>query len=318
MKKYLHQLIMLLAAAVLTTGCIKEDLDDCHNATIYFRYLADGDKDVLFQYISKVDLYVFDGDGHFMEVRTYHQDGLSNSAVTPSFRLEKGKRYKMVAVGNAYDATEVENLYSADFNQIYIQYPNWKEIGHIVRQDNNYMGQIEFTMPSQEGMMYRDTVTLHSSHVDTHIEIHGLPAPAGNLRENGVPYELRIDKANAQCSFNNEINRDESAKATVYPDLIYDSEQNCYRTHQLAVFRMDYDGVLDENHCQHTLTLVEKATGKVLLDAASVYEYIRENEHELNLLKQEAMLPISIVFDQLSVEIKLPGWYVEDVEPGWE
>lgn len=318
MKKYLYQLIILLAVTVLTSGCIKEELDDCHNVTICFRYLADSDKDVLSQYISKVDLYVFDENGHFMEVRTYHQDGLSNEGVVPSFRLEVGKRYQMVAVGNAYEATEVENLYATDFDKIYIQYPDWKETGHIVRQDNNYLGQIEFTMPPQEGAMYRDTVTLRSSHIDTCIEIHGLPAPGERLLVTGMPYELRIDQTNAQCSFENEINREESAKGTVYPDLIYDSENNCYRTHDLALFRMDRGGKVEETDCRHTLTLIEKATGKVLVDAASVYDFLQEHKDEVDVTRQEALLPISLVFDQLSVEIKLPGWYVEDLEPGWE
>lgn len=59
---------MALFATVLTTSCIKEDFDDCDNVTIYFQYLADGDKDVLYQYMKKVDLYVFDEGGHIMGV----------------------------------------------------------------------------------------------------------------------------------------------------------------------------------------------------------------------------------------------------------
>lgn len=58
MMKSIRYILMALVATVLTTGCIKDDLDDCDNVTIYFQYLADGDKDVLYQYMSKVDLYV--------------------------------------------------------------------------------------------------------------------------------------------------------------------------------------------------------------------------------------------------------------------
>ena len=50
---------MLLTVAVLAAGCIKEDLGDCWNVSLYFQYLADGDKDVLAQYVDKVDLYVY-------------------------------------------------------------------------------------------------------------------------------------------------------------------------------------------------------------------------------------------------------------------
>ena len=46
MMKSIRYILMALVATVLTTGCIKDDLDDCDNVTIYFQYLADGDKDV--------------------------------------------------------------------------------------------------------------------------------------------------------------------------------------------------------------------------------------------------------------------------------
>lgn len=55
---------MALLVFVLPSSCVKEDFDDCDNVTIYFQYLADGDTDVLYKYMSKVDLYVFDEGGH--------------------------------------------------------------------------------------------------------------------------------------------------------------------------------------------------------------------------------------------------------------
>lgn len=80
--KSIRYILMMLFAAVLTTSCIKEDLDDCDNVTIYFQYLADGDKDVLHQYMSKVDLYVFDESGHILGVGSYNQDELTLNSAT--------------------------------------------------------------------------------------------------------------------------------------------------------------------------------------------------------------------------------------------
>ena len=102
MMKQIKYIIMALVAAVLTTGCVKEDLDECDNVTIYFQYLADGDKDVLYQYMSKVDLYVFDENGHILGVGSYNQDELKNFEAVPSFKLRPGQRYKVVAVGNNF------------------------------------------------------------------------------------------------------------------------------------------------------------------------------------------------------------------------
>jgi len=194
---------MALVATVLTTGCIKDDLDDCDNVTIYFQYLADGDKDVLYQYMSKVDLYVFDSNGHILGVGSYNQDELTKFEAVPSFKLRPGQRYKVVAVGNAYDHTEVVNYATeTDFANIYLQDPAWSDPDiPVTNHDYNYLGQKEFVMPDQEGVMYRDTVTLYSSHVKVDVEIHGLPVPEASRQDAGVPYQLSFENSNAQVSF---------------------------------------------------------------------------------------------------------------------
>ena len=89
--------MLLLAVPVLTTSCIKEDYDDCDNVTIYFQYLADGNTDVLYQYMSKVDLYVFDEGGHLLSSRQYNKDELSNFA-KPSFKLPAGVSTDKISV----------------------------------------------------------------------------------------------------------------------------------------------------------------------------------------------------------------------------
>ena len=294
------------------TSCIKDDLDDCHNVTIYFQYLADGDKDVLYQYMDKVELYVFDENGRILGVGTYNQDQLRSHSAVPSFKLTPGKRYKVVAVGNAYDYTQVVNLEtSTSFDEIYIQSPFWGIPDPVTNHDDNYMGQKEFVMPEGNYVMYRDTVTLYSSHVDVDIEITGLPAPQTRSE---LPINVRIENSNAQTSFNNEINLDE--KGTCYPELIYDEARGCYRTDDFALFRMDCGGELHPDYCSHELVL-STSDGKELI-RGSLYNFIMRNDDYIDVTKQEAYLPIEINFIETNVTIKLPSWYVEDVEPGWQ
>lgn len=314
MIKFLKIMLMALLVFVLPSSCVKEDFDDCDNVTIYFQYLADGDKDVLYQYMSKVDLYVFDEAGHIIGVGHYTQDELARFAAVPSFRLQYGKRYRIVALGNAYDHTQVVNLYADKLSDIYFQSPFWKDgKGSLVtNHDDNYLGVKDFVMPAQDGMMYRDTVTMYSSHVDTEVEIHGLPAPQS--RED-IPYELSFENSNAQTSFENRINTEE--KGTIYPELIYDTENNCYRTNDFALFRLDYGSRVDERTCEHKLVLKDKRTGEELV-RGSIFNYLDRYREEIDVTKQEALLPISIVFDQVGVSIKLPQWYVEDIEPDWQ
>ena len=311
MKKYVLVLLSVVSL-LLPTGCIKDNLDDCHNVTIYFQYLADGDKDVLYQYMDKVDLYVFDEDGHILGVGTYNRDQLRNFSAVPSFKLTPGKRYKVVAVGNAYDHTEVVNLTSStSFDNIYIQSPYWGVPDPVINHDDNYMGQKEFVMPEGNLTMYRDTVTLYSSHVDVDIEVTGLPAPQ---TRDEMPVNVRIEHSNAQTSFNNEINLDE--KGTCYPELIYDEERGCYRTDDFALFRMDNGGELDADYCEHELVL-STVDGTELI-RGSIYNFITRNREYIDITKQEAYLPIEINFSSVEVIIKLPVWYVENLEPDWQ
>ena len=308
---------MALVAAVLTTGCVKEDLDECDNVTIYFQYLADGDKDVLYQYMSKVDLYVFDENGHILGVGSYNQDELKNFEVVPSFKLRLGQRYKVVAVGNAYDHTEVVNYATeTNFANIYLQDPAWSDSDiPVTNHDYNYLGEKEFVMPQQEGVMYRDTVTLYSAHIKVDVEIHGLPAPDVTRQDAGIPYELSFENSNAQTSLKNEINLEQ--KGTIYPELIYDNENQCYRTQNLALFRMDdTTGELNADYCEHSLVLTDKNTGQELV-RGSIYNYLVRNADAIDVTKEEAELPISIEFHDAGVEIKLPDWVIVEGKPDW-
>lgn len=316
--KYLQRIMFTLFVFVLTNSCIKEDFDDCNNVTIYFQYLADGDKDVLNQYMSKVDLYVFDENGHILGVGSYNQDELTNFKAFPSFKLKPGHRYQVVAVGNPYDHTEVANYATeTDFANIYLQDPGWGDPDMpVTNHDYNYLGEKEFVMPDQEGVMYRDTVTLYSSHIKVDVEIHGLPAPDASRQDAGIPYQLSFEHSNAQTSFENEVNLSE--KGTIYPELIYDNENQCYRTQDFALFRMDdTTGELSSDYCEHILVLSDKSTGKELA-RGSLYNYLMRNEDIIDVTKQEAFLPISLEFNDLEVTIKVPDWYIQDVTPGWE
>ena len=47
--KHIGKILCSLAVVVLAAGCLKEDLAECWHVSLYFQYLADGDKDVLAQ-----------------------------------------------------------------------------------------------------------------------------------------------------------------------------------------------------------------------------------------------------------------------------
>lgn len=305
MKQYLISFLSVIC--LFMTGCIKEDLSDCDNVVIYFQYKADGDKDVLYQYMDQVDLYVFDADNHIKGVGHYTHEQLANFAAIPSFKLQPG-RYKVVALGNAKEHTEVVNVTATDFNQIFIQHPNWGTADKVVNHDDNYLGQKVIEVPGDDRKL-RDTVELFSAHIDVAVEIFGLEKPG---RADEIPYELTFENSNAQTTFNNEIN--EAEKGTCYPALVYDEERKCYRTDDLALFRMDNHGDLVTERCAHTLVLKDKRTGEELV-RGSIYNYLQRNTDRIDVTKQEALLPISIKFSSIGVTVEVPEWVIEEVKP---
>ncbi len=298
----------LLLVPVLTTGCIKEDMDDCDNVSISFRYYADGDADVLRQYVDKIDLHVFNERNQLVDRMTYSQDDLTEEGRTPLFRLSPGT-YRLVAVGNAYERTQAAGIHDAgDFGLMFIQHPNLGTSETIDGHDHNYMGQQQITVPEGSGGLH-ETVRLYSSHINVSVEIHGLSADMAK-----GPYTLRFDEANAQTDFNNEINPGQTG--TCRPALQYDAAADAYRTDDgLALFRMDSRGQLDAGLCRHVLRLTD-ADGNLLAERA-VYDYLLENSGTIDVTRQEADLPVSINFTPLGVTIEVPSWYVEDIEPGW-
>lgn len=299
----------------LLTGCIKESRDDCDNVAFYFRYLADGEEDVLHQYINKVDLYVFDAQERLVGQVSYNHETLENFAAFPSFRFVPGERYILVALGNAYDHTEVTNLSVGDLDQIFVQDVHWKDPLPVTTHDHNYMGKKEFVVPEGNRVMYRDTVTLYSSHINVEVRITGTNVFPPDGEGSGLPYTLDIEHSNPQINFQNVVCGEE--KGTCSPVLHYDSEKKCYRTKGLTLFRIDKQGVLAHETCGHELVL-RNGLGEERI-RMSVFDYLMEHPEELEkALLQEADLFVELVDNGWEIEITVPDWEIEDTTPGWE
>lgn len=319
MKHWKNIAWVLLPVYVLVTGCIRENYDDCDNVVIYFEYLADGDKDVLYQYMDKIDLYVFDEYGKILGQRTYNQDQLSSFSAIPSFKLPPGRQYTVVALGNAYDNTEVINIEANSLDEIFFQSPSWGKGNDIAGHDDNYIGGKQFSIPDGKFKLYRDTVRLYSAHINASVEITGLPSPSSASAaviqaDYAMPPAVRIENSNARTSFTNKIDLD--SKGTHSPGLDYDSENIKYVSGEFTLFRMDNNGTMDQDYCAHELVLTD-SNGQELT-RFNLHDFIKANEKYIDITKQEAFLPIEINFASMGVTIRVPSWYVEDIEGGWQ
>ena len=102
---------------------------------------------------------------------------------------------------------------------------------------------------------------------------------------------------------------------TVQPRLTYDAEKKIYHTTDLALFRLDQNGEVTRETCPHQVVLLD-ADGTELV-RYNLYDYLQRFADQIDVTKQEATIPLAIQFHQLGVEIVLPGWNIEDVNPDW-
>ena len=299
MKNIVH-VMLTLAVAVLAVGCIKESLDDCYNLSLTFKYTGDSSTDMLAESIDKIDLYVFDQDNRLIKHETYNQDALNEENAAPRFQINPGK-YTIVAVGNAYDMTDVKLAENGDWSDCYMMHPDLEKTGRVDGHDHNYLGYIEMRMGSHE--LLRDTLEFKSAHINVSIEMSGLqPGTEVNSRAGGS-YQVFFENSNGKTNFRNKVIEGETG--ICQPVMKLDEETGKMVSQDLALFRMD-------DYCGHVLKVISPQGKEVV--ALDLADYLAEHP-EIDLTKQEALLPIEIKFTPVSVEVIVPEWYIVDVKP---
>lgn len=297
--RVLGLLLLLLAA------CIREDRSDCQNTIVHLEYTADGEESVLKEHVDDVNLYIFDGTGY--RLRNYSMTELTDGSIR--LNLNDGE-YTLITVANAQQHTSIVDGVSDQRDNYYLQHPDWNRAGDVIpTHDHNYIGEVRVKV-ADDGIERRDTVKLRSAHVNMDIQIEGLPAPATRA---DIPYTLRIENCHARINFYNQLSA--MGEETIQPTLTYNAEKGYYHTTNLALFRMDQDGVVTRETCPHQVVLLD-ATGAELV-RYNLYDYLQRFANEIDVTRQEATIPLAIQFHQLGVEIVLPGWNIEDVNPDW-
>ena len=298
-------ILLCICLMALLAACIREDRSDCPRTIIHLEYKADGEVSVIKEYVEEVNLYIFNKEGH--RLRNYSMTELSDGSIKMNLNEDE---YTLVTVGNAKKHTYVHEAPSDQREQFYLQHPNWYQAGDVVEtHDHNYIGEVKISV-SNNGIEHCDTISLRSAHVNMEIEITGLDAPATRA---DIPYTLRIEKSHARINFYNELSA--MGEETIQPTLTYDDEKKCYRTTNLALFRMDQNGQVTRQSCPHQVALLD-ADGTEMV-RYNLYDYLQRFAEQIDVTKQEATIPLEIQFTQLGVEIVLPGWNIEDVNPDW-
>ena len=191
----------------LFTGCIKEDMDDCMNVAVCFQYNADGQDNVLQNYIHDINLYTFTTNGSIHSRIPVGKEYLTNEKRFKQIQLPAGN-YSLVAVANAYDKTEVKTGGSS-LEQIFIQHPQWQNSAALSGQDHNYLGRCDLQIPDYHTLQ-EVTIQLFSAHIDAYVEVHGLQPPVRSGYSSSLPH------FHFQCQCANQSAESGSARTVDY------------------------------------------------------------------------------------------------------
>lgn len=290
----------------LLTACIREDRSDCNDTIIHVDYIADGVESVLKEYVEDVNLFIFSDNGY--RLHSYSLTELGNGEIRVN--LDKGSYY-LVTVANAQKHTRIIEGENDQREEFYLQHPQWQKPGDVIEtHDHNYIGEVKVDI-THKGIEQRDTIMLRCSHINMDIQIEGLPAPTARAN---IPYTLRIENSHARINFYNQLSA--LGEETVQPTLSYNAEKGYYHTTNLALFRMDRNGQVTTETCPHQVVLLDADQTELI--RFSLYDYVQRYADKIDMTKQEVTIPLAIQFGQLGVEIVMPGWKIEDVNPDWE
>ena len=289
MMKYINPFIILLWV-VLVAGCIKENRDDCGRCTLRFSYVGDGTTEIFQKKIEKVNLYVFDANHNCIVSRTLKQNELSTQSI--SLELSPGT-YRAVCIGNAFEATVITDVNCGNYKDIHCTHPCCLSGDIIHSNDSLYQGSKEFAVPKNRELT--ETIPFSASHIDMYVEVKGYIETAARSTS---PLKLEVNNLSTWVNFNNEVTDDELA--TYYPLSDVEKQSYVYRFNMLK-------------QTEHPCLKLYDSDNKEIF-SMQLADFL-EKHPEINIDKNETIIPILIEFKSIGVEVNIPDWAIEDVKP---
>lgn len=277
---------------VLTTGCIKEDLDSC-NTNLLFRYFGDGTKDIFPEKIEKVDLYVYSENGALVETIGLDQGDLKYYQGTP-LNLPAGK-YRVVCWGNSENDTQINQTMS--LNTALVAAPHYFTKEVITTNDSLYIGSRDIEIFQDASSA--DTVYFSSSHIKMYLELEGLDEEA--LADGHSPVEIEMGNLSPTVDFAKTFSTE---NVSYRPVVKKEGNTPGYKS-RFSVLRFN-----DKNNIY--INLVGKDTGKTIY-TLNLKDFMQYNKISVDGIN-EVTIGIRFRFNGTSVTVQ--PWDEEVIKPG--
>ena len=277
--------ILLTLVLLFCVSCINENnRDDCYNARILFNYNADGEANVISDYIQSAKLLVYDDSGslytslHVSKLTLASKEGLL-------IDLPKG-RYSFVCWGN-YDKysqlTEEESIATSR-----IQATGYLDSSKIESNDHLYYG-IE-TIEFKEGFNVTKVLDFSSAHINLEVAVKGFRVkPALHINNLMPQYDMYMRPTKEYST-------------SYWPTFEFNEGFKVYIS-RFQVLRFNNNNPLE---------LVVEFPGLREPMSISIAEFMKSFNPILTVEdKQEVTLSILIELTDLGVVVSIPNWQIE-------
>lgn len=283
--------ILLFVCIAILSSCVEEDLDDCsfdRNIKISYTYLANGNENVLKDYISQGTLYIYSGNksGKLLYTHTLSQNTL---IAGQKMDLPEGK-YEFVVVANNTDRTTLKNINS--LTDARLAAPAYYEGKTLTSNDDLYIASQSVNINRSSSSI---EMKFHSSHIKFEVHVRGLSKVPSFRISDLVP---EIDLKGNTTSTKNEL---------YFPTLVMNNAQKTL----LAKFN-----TLRIKPKNDVILYVNPESGNEY--KLNLNEFLQKNLPALSLSNDEVFIPILVEFDGLSVSAKVPEWIKVPSVPGVE
>lgn len=287
---YIKTLISTLLFSTLFMGCIEENMDDCGRTELFFCYKGDENVQVFKEKVAQVNLYVFDEKDCFIDSKIISRQELSRYQGT-SLNLSPGN-YRLVCVGNQFENTELRGLASGqevEPVEVLLAHPACFDGTEIPGNDSLYMGTANLKVSGNKAL---DTVHFNSSHVKMYVEVRGIDQqPKMELCNVCAHVNFACTSCEHPCSY--------------YPMGNYDADRDVF------LARFNVTRFKKENPI--VLELHDPVNGEVFF-SLSIEEFLQDNPN-IDMSRQEVLVPILIEFKNVGVTVSVPEWAIEDLKP---
>lgn len=284
---------ILLLSALLTGGCIREDLSACHGRfSLRFSYTGDGPSEMFGEKIEKVDLYVFDSDNHLVKSESLERRQLGSEPVA-HLDLPPGN-YSVVSIGNQHDNTAVVGIGDGtpcDMGSVLMGHPCAFDGGRMTGNDSLYMAACDISVPSMGEA--QATAVFAASHFDMSVEVRGTD-PATTRLELRHPWP--------HTNFNNQP----CGNACVYYP---ETEAAAKSASVTLVSRFNVNRFSEADDV--LLDITDQAGNN--LHTVDISQFVATTGIDIG--KQEVLIPVLVEFKSIGVTVSIPEWATEVIEP---